>query len=126
MPGMSGRRDAAVDDRAVVGEAAERREDLRVDLVAAEPRPTAMLSANWWPPCGTQRRGDQPCALQHVDRAQVLDQAVGQRRVELQDVAVGPQPAVADQVARVLHREQVLAGGERRRVARRPGPRARR
>ena len=56
---------------------------------------------------------------QHVERAQVLDEAVGQRRIELQAVAVRPQAAVADQVARVLHREQVLAGGERRRVARR-------
>jgi len=49
--------------------------------------------------------------LQHVQGAQVFDQAVGQGAVELQPVAVRTHAAVADQVARVLHGEQVLAGG---------------
>jgi len=51
--------------------------------------------------------------LEHVERAQVLHQAVAQRAVELQPVAVGAHAAVADQVARVLHREQVFARGHR-------------
>ena len=51
--------------------------------------------------------------LQHLERAQVLDQAVAQRAVELQPVAVRAHAAVADEVARVLHREQVLAGRHR-------------
>ena len=67
-----------------------------------------------------QRRGDQPCALQHLERAQVLDQAVAERAVELQPVAVRAHAAVADQVARVLHREQVLAGRHRARRSARP------
>ena len=72
-----------------------------------------MLSESWCPPCGMHRRADQPCSPQHVERAQVLDQPVAQGAVELQPVAVGPQTAVAQQVAGVLHREQVLAGRER-------------
>ena len=51
--------------------------------------------------------------VQHVQRAQVFDQAVAERAVELQPVAVGAHAAVADQVARILHREQVLAGRHR-------------
>ena len=61
--------------------------------------------------------GRPAVGLQHVDRAQILDQAVGQRRVELQDVAIRPQPAVAYQVARVMHRKEVLTGRDRWRVA---------
>ena len=75
-----------------------------------------MLSDIWWPPCGMQRRGDQPCSLSIVQRAQVLDQPVGERAVELQPVAVAAHAAVADQVAGILHREQVLAGRHRLRV----------
>jgi RNA polymerase sigma factor RpoD-like protein len=46
---------------------------------------------------------------EHVQGTQVLDQAVTQRAVELQPVPVRPHATVADQVARILHREQVLA-----------------
>ena len=48
--------------------------------------------------------------LEHVQRAQVFDQAVAQGAVELKVVTVRAHAAVADQVARVLHREQVLPG----------------
>ena len=60
--------------------------------------------------------------LQHVQRAQVFAQPVGQRAIELQPVAVGPHAAVADQVARVLHGEQVLAGRHRLPDRTRPAP----
>jgi hypothetical protein len=51
--------------------------------------------------------------VEHLEGAQVLDQAVCQDRVELEPVAVRPHARVAHQVARVLHREKVLAGGHR-------------
>ena len=60
-----------------------------------------------------QRRGDQPSVLQHVQRALVFAEAVGQRAIELQPVAVGPHAAVAKQIARVLMAEQVFAGRHR-------------
>ena len=45
--------------------------------------------------------------------AQVFGQAVAQRGVDLDVVAVGAHAAVADQVAGVLDGEQVLSGGDR-------------
>ena len=60
-----------------------------------------------------QRDGDQPNSAQHVEGAQVLHQAVRQGAVELQPVAVGPHAAVAQEVAGILVREQVLAGRHR-------------
>src|SRR5579883_2875726 len=50
---------------------------------------------------------------EHVERAEILDEAIGKGAVELQEVAVGPQVAIADEVARILMREQVLASRQR-------------
>ena len=63
-----------------------------------------------------QRDGDQPATFEHRERALVLAQAVGERAVELQPVAVRPHAAVAQQIARVLVAEQVLAGRHRARI----------
>ena len=60
-----------------------------------------------------QRRDDQPCCLQHLLHAQVFGEAVAQRGVDLDVVAVGAHAAVADQITGVLDGEQVLAGGDR-------------
>ena len=116
MPGSSRQRDVAVDDLARRRESRRRAGTGRgSDSLPPRPRPAAMASDIWCPPCGMQRAGDQPCSFSIVERAQVLDQPVAQRAVELQPVAVGAHAAVADQVARVLHREQVLAGRHRAR-----------
>ena len=48
-----------------------------------------------------------------VEDAQVLDQPVGEGAVELEPITIGAHAAVPQQVARVLHREEVLAGGQR-------------
>ena len=53
-----------------------------------------------------------PCALRHVEDAQGFGEAVAERGIGLQPVAVRAHAAVAQQVAEVLHREQVLAGGD--------------
>ena len=53
-------------------------------------------------------------ALQHVERARVLHDAVGLRRIDLDHVAArGLEAAEAHQVLDVLGREQVLAGRQR-------------
>ena len=54
--------------------------------------------------------------LQHRQGPLVFAQPVGQRAVELQPVAVRAHAAVADQVARILVAEQVLAGRHRPRI----------
>ena len=55
-------------------------------------------------------------ARQHVERARVLADAVGLRRIDLDDVAVGAKAAEAHQVFDVLGRKQILAGRQRRLV----------
>ncbi len=50
---------------------------------------------------------------QRVEEAQILHEAVAQSGVDLDPIPVGPQAAVAEQVAAVLRGEEVLAGCER-------------
>ena len=50
---------------------------------------------------------------QHAECAQIFDQPVAQRAVELQPVTIGSHAAIADEVACFLHREQILAGRHR-------------
>ncbi len=116
-----GHRHAAVDNRAIVGEAAERREDLRIGFVAAALQADGDVERELVAAMRHAAARRPAVGLQHLDRAQILDQAVGEGRVELQDIAVGPEPAVTDQVPRILHREEILAGCEWRRVLRREG-----
>src|ERR1041385_7620474 len=54
-----------------------------------------------------------------VEDAQVFDDAVAQRNVELQDVLFLAKPRVAQQIASVVAGEQVLAGRKRHRASRR-------
>ena len=105
--------DVSVCDGGAVGEASERLEDIRVGLVAAEAETcgdverhlvTAVRNAAAWRP---------RMLPQHLHDAEILHEPVRQRAIELQPVAVAAHPAVTNQVAGVLHREQVLAGGHR-------------
>jgi hypothetical protein len=56
--------------------------------------------------------------LEHLEHALVLAQAVRERAVELQPVAIGTQSAVAEEVARVLMAEEVLPRRHRPRILR--------
>src|SRR5207245_10069093 len=108
--------DVAVLDRHAVGEAAERGKDVGIGFVAAEAEPDRNVEGEL---VAAMRHAAPPRParlLQHGARAEILDEAVGQGGIELQYVAVRPQPAVADEVARILHREQVLAGRKRANV----------
>src|SRR4051794_4677900 len=53
-----------------------------------------------------------------VEDAQVFDDAVAQRNVELQDVLFLSKPCVAEQIASVVAREQVFTGAKRSRASR--------
>src|SRR6202034_3645326 len=48
-----------------------------------------------------------------IQNSPILDNAIAERNIELQRIAVRPQTAVAEQVAGVIGREQVLANGQR-------------
>ena len=111
-----GQRDVAINDGRVVGKAAERLEHVRVGLVAAESEAGGNVERHLVAAVRDAAARRPAVVLEHLQRPQIFDQAVRQGAIELQPVAVAAHPAVPDQVARVLHREQVLAGRHRRRV----------
>ena len=116
MPGKLGHDDVPVLDLHAVREAAIGLEQVRIALVAAEAEAGRDVERHLVAAM-RDAAGGRPAELrQHVEGAQVLDQAVGQGAVELQPVAVRPHAAVAQEVAGVLVREQVLAGGHRARI----------
>src|SRR5881394_459592 len=57
--------------------------------------------------------------VETVEDAQVFDDAVAERNVELQDVLFLAKTRVAEKIASVVAREQVLAGRKRNRASRR-------
>ena len=54
---------------------------------------------------------------ENVQCPQIFHEPVRQRTIELKPVTIGPHAAVSEQISSVLVRKQVLAGGERRRIA---------
>src|SRR5450631_760490 len=109
-------RNVAAFDTHAVGESAERLEEVGIAFVAAETEARRDVERHLVAAVRNAARGRPAVLAQHVERAQVLDEAVAQRAIELQPVAVGAHPPVAHQVSRVLHREEVLAGGHGLRV----------
>ncbi len=103
--------DIAILDRDAVGEAAEGLEHVGIRLVAAEMEPGGDVERHLMSAMGHDAPARPALLRQHLERAQILDQPVGERAVELQEVAIGAHAAIAQQVARILMREQVLAGG---------------
>ena len=103
----------AVFDAHAVGKTPVRLEQIGIALVAAETETGGDVERHLMAAMGNAPPRRPAVTLEHRQRAQVLDQAVAQRAIELQPVDFLAHACVADQVARVLHREQVLAGGHR-------------
>ena len=55
--------------------------------------------------------------FEHVKRAQVLDEPIRECAIKLQPITIFAHAAVADEISRVLHREQILTCRERASVA---------
>ena len=109
-------RDVAVLDPHAVGKAAVGLEQIRIALVAAEPEAGRDVERH----LVAAVRNAAASATSRTVRARRacadIRTAVRQRAVELQPVAVRPHAAVAQQIARVLVAEQVLAGRHRPRI----------
>src|SRR5471032_1580885 len=103
--------DVAIVDLHTVGEATVRLEQVRVRLITAQTQAGCDIERHLVATVRDAAARRPTVLAQHVERAQILNQAVAQCAVKLQPVAVGAHATVAYQVARVLHREQVLAGG---------------
>src|SRR5882672_4383787 len=79
-----GHRNVARFDPHAVGEPAERLEQVRVRLVSAQAEAGGDVQRHLVAAVGHAARRRPAIGAQHVERAQVLDQAIAQRAVELQ------------------------------------------
>ena len=111
--GEVGHHDVAVVDADLVGEAAIGLEQVGVALVAAEAEAGGDVERHLMAAMRDAAGGGPAGLVQHVERAEVFAQAVGEGAVELEPVAVGAHAAVAQEVAGVLVAEEVFAGGHR-------------
>jgi hypothetical protein len=116
--GPAAQRQVAAVELGVIGKAAERTEHAGIGFGPAQPEAARDGERHLVAAMGKQRAARPAMAFEHVDRAGVLHDAVGVRRVDLDDVvAIRAQAAEADEIFHVLRREQVLAGRERGVVA---------
>ena len=115
-PGKVRQRDVPVFHPDAIGESAVRLEQVGIRFVAAESEAGSDRERHLMPTVGDAPRRRPAMLPQHVQRAQILDQSVAQGAVELQPIAVWTHAGVANKVARILHREQVFAGGHAVRV----------
>src|SRR5712692_4522091 len=103
---------AALDANAV-RKSAEGLEQVGIGLVSAQPEPRGDIERHLVPAVRDAAAGRPAVPANGVEGAQVFDQSVAQGAVELQPVAIGAHSAITEQVARVLRREEVLAGRQR-------------
>ena len=114
---MPGRSDSVImpfSIAGVVGKAAEIAEHARIGLRAAEAEAGGDGERHLIAAVRKQRRARPAAPLQHGDGAAVLRDAVGLRRIDLDDVVAGAEAAEAHEVLDVLRRIQVFAGRQRR------------
>src|SRR5438477_2018426 len=95
-------RDETVLYAETVGKSAVRLKQVRIALVAAEAEARGDIERHLLPAM-RDAAARRPAALpEHIEGAQVLDQPVRQRAVELQPIAIRPHATIAQQIARVL------------------------
>src|SRR5262245_8750929 len=107
-------REIAAVQVAVIGKATERAEYARIGFRAPEPKTSGNGERHLIPAVRKQCAAWPAVALEHRDGAGVLHDAVGLRRVHLDDVvALRTQATEAHQVLHVLCRKQIFAGRQR-------------
>ena len=109
-----GQSEIAVFEPGIVGKAAEFAEHARVGFRATETKARRNVERHLIAAVRKQRFSVPALALEQGESASIWTDAVGLRRIDLDDVAIGTQTAEAGEIADVLRREQVLAGRERR------------
>src|SRR5947209_1436540 len=105
--------DIAVLHLNAIGKTAIGLEEVGIRFVPAEAEARGYVERHLVPAMRDAALRRPAVALQHVERPQIFDEAIAQRTIELQPVAIPTHPTIADEIARVLHREKVLAGGHR-------------
>src|SRR6266481_3830848 len=105
--------DVTVLDANTVGVTAIGLEQIWIAFIAAEAETGRDIQRHLMSAMRNTPARRPAAGLQHAKRALILAQPIRQRAIELQPVAVGPHPAVANEVARILMAEQVFAGRHR-------------
>src|SRR5579859_2593504 len=88
----------------------KRLEDSRIGFVPAQAQSRGDVQRHLVAAMGDAALGRPSVLAQHFQYAQILHEPVAERAVELQNIPIRPQSAIADQIARVLHRKEVFAG----------------
>src|SRR5689334_20033594 len=106
--------DVAVVHADAVGEAAIGLEQVRIAFIAAEAETGRDVERHLVAAMRDAAARRPAMRMQDFERALIFAEAIGQRAIELQPVAVRAHAAIADEIARVLMAEQVFAGRHRR------------
>src|SRR5262245_56426317 len=110
-----GQREMAALQFGVIGETAEGAEYAGIGFRAAETETAGNCERHLIAAVGEQCTARPAVALGHLDGASVLHDAIGLRRIDLDDVvALGTKPAKTNEIFHVLRRKKIFAGRERR------------
>ena len=114
MPGRSASAQIAAIQSRVIGKSAERAEHAGIGFSTAEAEAAGDGERHLVAAMGKQRATRPAVTLQHIECARILDDSVGLRRIDLDDVvALRTQTAEPNEIFHVLRRKQILAGRER-------------
>src|SRR6478752_4567915 len=108
--GAARKADLAVDHLDSIGEPAEWLENARIAFIAAEPETGGHIERHLVSAMGNDAAAGPSVRFDHRDGAEIFDEAVGECAVELEPVGFRVQTAIADEIAGVLHRKEILAG----------------
>src|SRR5262245_26380124 len=110
-----GQREMAALQFGVIGETAEGAEYAGVGFRAAETETAGNCERHLIAAMGEQCTARPAVALAHLDGARVLHDAIGLRRIDLDDVvAIRMQAAKPNEIFHVLRRKKIFTGRERR------------
>src|SRR5579864_6465211 len=106
-------RDVTLCNGRVIGKSAKGLKYSRVRFISAESQSGSDVQRQLMPAVRNAATRGPTVLFQHVQNAHVLDQAVAQRAIKLQNVAIRAHARIADQVSRILNRKKIFARGHR-------------
>src|SRR5258708_6676024 len=114
--GNVGTRHKSVPDRSAGGKTTEWLKDPGMGFVSTQSKPGGNVQRHLVAAMRDTARGRPAVLFQHFENAEKFDQAITERAIELQNIPVGAETGVADQIAGILERKKIFAGSQRARV----------
>ena len=93
----------AIDYFHAVWKAPERLKQVRIRFVAAKAKTRCNVQRHLMPAVRYATRTRPAMLMKHIQRAEIFDQSIAQRTIELQIIAIGAHAAITNQVTRILH-----------------------